>query len=130
MIQHARPLKGSADDGKRLGLSESAMDVAWPLFSEKGRGSGGGGALGFGFAGGLADDGKRLGLSESALDVAFSIRYFKWGGGLGEGCAKVHHRNPPWRILGSAIGGLKKEPQKGTLSRTRKSEILPLFTTL
>ena len=31
-----------ADDGKRLGLSESALDVAFPLFSEKGRGSGAG----------------------------------------------------------------------------------------
>ena len=31
----------SADDGKRLGLSESALDVAYPSGAKLGRGSGG-----------------------------------------------------------------------------------------
>ena len=38
------PLKGPADDGKRLGLSESALDVAYTGGAKMGRGSGGGGA--------------------------------------------------------------------------------------
>ena len=33
--------KGSADDGKRLGLSESALDVSYPGGAKMGRGSGG-----------------------------------------------------------------------------------------
>ena len=61
------------DDGKRLGLSESALDVVYPGGAKMGRGFGGGAGARLRRAGGLADDGKRLGLSESALDVAFPL---------------------------------------------------------
>ena len=64
---------GLADDGKRLGLSESALDVAWAIDKKclQGEGIRVRGIAGIGPARRLADDGKRLGLSESALDVAF-----------------------------------------------------------
>ena len=60
------PRRRLADDGKRLGLSESALDVVFVhCFSERSwEGFGEGGLLVLpGFR--LADDGKRLGLSES-----------------------------------------------------------------
>ena len=58
---------GPADDGKRLGLSEAALDVAWYidkiLFTR-------GGCPGEGWCRDRPDDRKRLELSEFALDVA------------------------------------------------------------
>ena len=61
-----------ADDGKRLELSEFALDVAWSIEKKlftRGWGSGGGVVPRSGRVGRLADDGKRLGHAESALDV-------------------------------------------------------------
>ena len=65
--------QGPADDGKRLGLSESALDVACITGGLKNQPRGGslrGEGAGSSPDRRLADDGKRLELSEFALDVA------------------------------------------------------------
>ena len=53
------PYRRPADDGKRLGLSESALDVAFSIVYEKGEGVRGRGGKRLGSIRRLADDGKR-----------------------------------------------------------------------
>ena len=98
------------------------MDVAWPLFIQKGRR----------FGGGVANRWAGPGGWRIHVELFFGVFF-----DVEKSVEKVvpkgdqrDHKSRPKSIKSGFWRGLERGPQNGTLSRTRKSEILLLFTIL
>ena len=98
------------------------MDVAFSIYTKKGRGSGGG----------VAKDWVPFGGWRIHVEGFFGVVFYVEKS-VEKAVPKGPQRDPksrPKSIERVFRRGLERGPQNGTLSRTRKSEILLLFTTL